>query len=671
MKKKSIVFMLLGIAALGLAACDSGSNPSTDDSTPSTSDSTSTSPVTPIDDYISANALRSIMGSFTANGTMKISYTGGYLPNTIPVYLAMDVDALETLDDNGYIQQRYNYGDVQCYYVVDVDNVVRFAPYTDEYGNYLAYNFELLSAYTASLRTSYFEKNVMGNYTVINQNARNLIASALAATYYYEDFGDIETMELVVENDVVTDVKFSTYPLSIQSNVRATVTYDLEISNHGVTVIESDVKPYDTYPEAKALGDALKALGSNVTLDLTVTVEDSSEIYNKGTAYIFDDLYYGSFSTFANGGTRTQSFGYVDYPELNGMMQFSVDENGVFESTYLYEGFSIIDAGLDYGATYVAPELFEYRNGKYVTRNYQDTNIVAPYILMDFDGSADYASEIAITLDATGNINTISYDVYFYTDSTQTDTEVHHYVYRVTPNENKETDLENLKDFRDTLTAFASLDSNMLHFWADEDRDYVVELYYGLFKINGEAVNITGITNTSITGKIDDDVYVVSLSEANIDDETVLCIDLTINDGETIKLFYFYAYFENDIWALGMSKFANPEDLGLTFYAHDTSLLDYGQFIMLFEGDVTSALIDEYVNVLLTTSSYVYNISNVASSEIFSGGSDSLSVAGFVSSIFDNQFNFKAVVMDSNFTMIAIGTYTFEGQTYLVMWILL
>ena len=663
MKKKNMLMMFLSVFALGLTACNS------DNSTPSTSDNSTTPPV---DDGISTNALRSIMGSFTANGKMKISYTGGYLPVTEAVYLAMDANALETLDVDGNIQQIFNINDAQSYYYVNVDNTIAVGRYADNYGNAVPYEFELLSAYTTSLRASYFEKNLMGNYTVINQTARQVIASTLAATYYYEDFGTIDSMELVVNNDVVTNVKFKTSPIVIQSNVSATIEFDLEITNHGTTVIESDVKPYETYPQAKALGNAFKAL-ENVTIDLTVTIEDTDEVYYKGTSYMFDDFYYGSLSIFDDDGTYTQSFGYVDYPELDGMMAFNVDENGMFESVNLYNGFSVIDAGLEYGASYVAPEMFEYKNGKYVTRATRDVARLARYLIMDFDGSSDYASELTLTLDGNGNLNTISYDVYFYTDATQTAVELHHYVYKITSNENKETNLDNLNAYKENLTKFADVDSDMLYFWADESRDYIVQLYYGLFKINGELLNITSIDETTITGTINEDEYVVTLTEAKIDEddeEEVLCVTLKINEDEEIKLFYSNAFFENDIWALGVASFVNPEDMGLKFYAHDTSLLDYNQFLMFFEGDVNSDFIAEYVDSILENTSYVYDISNLSASDILSGGSN-LKMTEFISYIFSNEFNFEAVLMNSNYTMIAIGSYEFEGQTYLVIWMLL
>ncbi|MCH5171931.1 MAG: hypothetical protein J1F31_03785 [Erysipelotrichales bacterium] len=671
MKKKSIAFMLLSIAALGLAACGTNASDSvpsestsTPDSVPSESTSTPDStPTTPATEYISAAALRSIMGSFTADGTMTLNYTGGYLPTHYDIHLAMDENAMETLyydegkDEFTGIQQIFNYADIQCYFVVDADNVVKYAPYYDSYGNYMAYDYTLLSAYTASFRTTYFEKTFMGTYAVVNQNARNLIASTLAATYYFEGYGNVETMELTVENDEVTNVKFTTVKQTVQATVKVSVSYDLNLTKLGTTEIESDVKPYDTYPEAKALGDALDALEGNVTVNLTVTVEDSDEVYNEGTAYLFDDLFYLSLTTYGE-ETYTQAFGYVDYPEKDGMMQFIVDDEGNFEATSLYEGYSVAEDVSYFEPSFVAPEMFEYKDGKYVTRSYQDVGIVAPYIVVDFDGSIDYTGEIAITLDDEGNLDTISYDVYFYTDATRTDVEAHHYVLTITSNEEKVTDLKGLEDFKDILTIFSNLTSDMFGVWADEEETYTVEINYAIFKINDVNVTLENVTQTSLTGKIGDTTYVATFGE---DDETgEPYIDLVIDGGEAIRLYYAVSIIDQIADIYGITRLANPEDLGFEIFSIDDTYFEYGQVALFYSGDFTETTIEEYAD-MLKAGSYIYDFTNIDASEVFTNGSGT--VAEFL--------GVDVVLVSAKYdAIVGIGSYEYEGQTLLFVFIL-
>lgn len=689
MKKKNMLFMFLSVFALGLTACGNNDSSSADDSTPSSADistpssadastsssvggSTSSSNSTaPVTENISASVLRTIMGSFTSDGTMKISYTGGYLPKSYDnIHLAMEDKALETLyydqnqDKYTDVMQIYNYSDIQCYKVLDADNVVKYAPYSDESGNYVAYDYALLSAYATSLRTTYFEKTVMDTYVVINQNARNLIASTIAATYYYPEYdGDIASMELTVANDVITNIKFATVQQTIQANVKATVSFDLNITNHGTTTIETDIKPYETYAEAKALGDALDALDGNVTIELAVTVEDRDDVYSEGLAYLFDDLFYLSVTSYDENDPYSEAFGYVDYPERNGIMQF-VAEDGKFEATRLYQGYSVAEDVYAFEPSFVAPEMFEYKDGKYVTRSYSDISIVSPYLLVDFDGSLDYTGELAITLDDEGNLDTISYDVYFYTDATRTDTEVHHYTFSIIPNANKTVEVEGLNEFKDLLKIYASVTPDIIGIWADDEETYSVEINYGVFKINGEDVTLESVTQTSMTGKIGDVTYLVTYGED--EEHGVPCVDLTITNSVgsfTIRLYYAVSLIDQIADIYGISRLANPEDLGFEFFAIDDTYIEYGQVVLFYAGDFTETTIEEYAN-MLKAGSYIYDFTNADASQVFSGGS------GTVAEYLGMEVVLVSAQYDRIEAIVGIGSYDYNGQTLLVVFIL-
>ncbi|MCH5180249.1 MAG: hypothetical protein J1F32_03465 [Erysipelotrichales bacterium] len=610
MKKKSLAFMFLSVAALGLTACgDKGSE---------ASNGTSTNPH--VGENISVAGLKSIFNSFTAKGSMIISYNDGTLPEIYDVYLAMTDEGLETYDENyEEITQVLNIDGVQGYYVLDADNVVKYAPYYDQNYNYIEYGFSLLADHQSAFKTTYFEMTESGTYAVTNQNVRNLIASTLAATYYYTDYyGDIATMELTVENDKVTTVTFDTEKIAVDNLTEASIHYELEISKHGTTEIECKLEPYATYPEAKALGDAFKALGSNVTVELTIS-SDSGKVYGEGKAYLFDDLYYVSYTDYMYDGYFSETFGYVEYS--SNLLGFTVND-GDISAEGIYTGYSLKTAGLQYVGSGVAPEMFEYTDGKYVSRSYRDVQVLAPWLFVDFDGYAAYTDKLTITLDEEGNLDNISFVLWFYVDETRTDVEAHNYVVKVTPNEDKVTDVEGLDDFKGAVAAFAAarVNSEMFGIWADEEETYSVEIDYGMLKINGERAKITSVSQTSVTGKIGSTVYTASYGQEL--ESGYYYVDLSIDGGEAIRLYYAGSFIDDIASYLGIEKLVKPEDFGLTIADWDDTYLYSNKQVLLYyfsEDGITSELFESYVDELTSSTGYYYDITDELAAEFLQG----------------------------------------------------
>ncbi len=658
MKKKNIPFLVLSLLAFGLSSCDPD-------------DGGITNPKT---ENISLQALSSIMDSFTSRGLMSIDFGDGYLPQVLDVYVAMDENAMEDLYNNS-IEQVVNNEGYQCAYIRNVNNKIELARYTNTYGEYLPYDYSVLKDNSESLkylRTIYFEKTETGTYVVTNQMTRNLIAETLASTYYSPDsYANISEMELIVENDKITSVNFKTDTFSYVG-IDTTISYDLTISGHGTTTISPVLQPYSTYPEAAALGEAFKKIGNNVDAELSVNVKGKTEVINSGKAHLFDDLYYLSFTQKdTSGSDYTQEFGYLKYPEKGGYMQFTIDEEGAINAGQIIRRKAIENSGahLQYDVANVAPEMFKYSNGKYVTRSPEDVALLASYVVIDFDGVASYADEIAITLNDDGEIDTISYELSFYTDYTHTTTEVHQYKLTIKNNENKTSNIEGLSEFKQELTEYSKVNEDLFGSWTNSAKDRTVDIRYCLFNIDDQEAELSINSESNITGTIGEHTFTVEL----VTESSVTYLEISEDGGEKVRLY------RDEINSMAnelhVNKLLDPksEDLGVNFYFCDDSILLSGQSILYYDGEkIDNTTISAYFEALTTNTEYKTDVTDSLARNIISSsatGTMAEYLTAYMSEVFEDA-EIKMVAEDANNTLVAVGTRTLGNTTYLMVWII-
>lgn len=639
-------FLLIPIALLALAACNKngGSNsvsgstnaPSVDTSAStntSTGASTGTS-VAPQKEYISAAALQSIMSTFSMTGTMSIediadtngkpeisSLLYNYAGDSVEwgyAELGETINAKKYFNIDGYVESYY----------LDVDNVVKHGQVvsTDETTGEqtpIAWPFVSLSK-NSNMTIKAFEKTAEGVYTVTNQATRNAIAEVIAAQNY-ETSTDcyVESMTVKVEDEKITNIKFETtaydYSFSfagLDYSYTFKDSYDLNISNHGTTVVENDVVAYETYPEAAALTAAFNKLTGNLVVKETATLNNAD--YADIKVYFTDEAYYGESSvTDAEDGTTISKAGYYAMASTGYIYEFAIDADNAITTNGVYQGYTLETAGLTYLGNLVAGEMFEYENGKYVTRSAADAQNVGQYLLVDGNESA--LTELTVALTDDGSIDEITYQV-------AASAGTYKFTVKFESNESGVLPIEGFNAYKVELATYASIDEDAMGYWIDMANNVSIDVsytgvYYGGEKVENVTVSEAGAV---ISGVVNEKAITITSVPA-VDDNSDATLSIAY-DGKTAEAVFDYLSLVTNYYGIPSIPFAQnatdyafeqDEDTGAIYFAF------YG------ENDYTAEDLATYVATIIATKGYT-DVSSLSSDWAFTNGTADQTIAEYL-----------------------------------------
>lgn len=639
-------FLLIPIALLALAACNKngGSNsvsgstnaPSTGTSTDTstgTSTGTSTS-VAPQKEYISATALQSIMGTFSMTGTMSsedISDTESEPEESSLLYnyagdsvewgyaeLGETIEPEKYFNINGYVERYY----------LDVDNVVKHGQVvnTDETTGEqtpIAWPFAGLGK-NSNMTIKAFEKTAEGVYTVTNQATRNAIAEVVAAQNY-ETSTDcyVESMTVKVEDEKITNIKFETtaydYSFSLWGmdfSFKLKDSYDLDISNHGTTVVENDIVAYETYPEAAALTAAFKKLTGNLVVKETATLNDAD--YADIKVYFTDEAYYGESSvTNEDDGTKVTKAGYYAMASTGYIYEFTVGTDNAITTDSVYEGYTLATAGLTYLGNIVAGEMFKYENGKYVTRSALDAQNVGQYLLVD--GNESSLTELSVTLTSDNSIDEITYQVAASAGTFK-------FTVKFEGNESGALPIEGFDAYKVELATYASIAEDAMGYWIDMTNNVSIDVsykgvYYGGEKVENVTVSEAGAVISGVVNEKAITITLVPAADANSD----ATLSIAYDDKTAVAVFDYLSLVTNyyGIPSIPFAQnatdyaFEQDEETGAIYFAF------YG------ENDYTAEDLATYVAAIVATKGYT-DVSSLSSDQAFTNGTADQTIAEYL-----------------------------------------
>ena len=541
MKKK--LFLLVPAMLFALVACD-GNNSSTSTSTSgNTSTSTSNSTSGDTKEYISLKALKSIFESYTAVGTYTYAQRVGFTNsgNTFNLTTRYQVGGLEMgisyngtsinrqyVNNDGYVAQWHH----------DVDNVVRLQNLTTTSGAKAVWSLD--NDFESVVSVKQFVKQSDGSYLVTNDDTKTAIASAMAIGMiqlgaYDPDNQTIDTMKVQVSDDKIVGISFETAEY-ISSSVRYKDTASFVLSGQGTTVVECELKAYDTYPEASLLKEAFEKVGSKA-----VAIIDTKNTYTTGTVsksqnytqkvYMSDTLYYSNYehTNSTTGAKYTQGIAHSD--AVNGTVIFTADTTGKLTPTNAYQGLELSNTLYGLRLTSIAPEMFEYKNGKYVTRSEADAATVGAYLLQD--GSEEYVTEISITLDSDKNI-TVSYD---YTARASTATLISKNTMTYASYDDSELSFLDFAGMEAQLEKAKGIDANMVASWSNGTLN--VEISQFVVMVDGFVLTISETSEGVIKGTYvnnSSETVNVTLTLVPATETSSAKVNVSLNDGEATSL---------------------------------------------------------------------------------------------------------------------------------------
>lgn len=620
-------FLLIPIALLALASCNKDGGSSSSSTNPSTS-------VAPQKEYISATALQSIMGTFSMSGKMtsvdisdaesepeESSLLYNYAGDSVEwgyAEIGETIDAEKYFNINGYVERYY----------LDADNVVKHAQIvnTDETTGEqtpIAWPFIGLGK-NSSMTVKAFEKTAEGVYTVTNQTARNAIAEVVAAQNY-ETSTDcyVESMTVKVENEKITNIKFETtaydYSFSLWGMDFSFVlkdSYDLDISNHGTTVVENDIVAYETYPEAAALTAAFKKLTGNLVVKETATLNNAD--YADIKVYYTDEAYYGESSvTDEDDGTKVTKAGYYAMASTGYIYEFTVGTDNTITTDNVYQGYTLETAGLTYLGNIVAGEMFKYENGKYVTRSPLDAQNVGQYLLVD--GNESSLTELAVTLTSDNSIDEITYQVAASAGTFK-------FTVKFEGNESGTLPIEGFDAYKVELATYATIDEDAMGYWIDITNNVSIDVsykgvYYGGEKVENVTVSEAGAVISGVVNEKAITITLVPAADANSDATLSIAYD-----GKTAEAVFDYLSLVTNYYGIPSIPFAQnttdyafeqDEETGAIYFAF------YG------ENDYTEADLATYVATIVATKGYT-DVSSLSSDQAFTNGTADQTIAEYL-----------------------------------------
>lgn len=705
MKKK---FLLLPVMMLALAACNSGTSEPVSETPASAEPTTSVSePVStePVPEYISAAALKSLMGSITIDGTLTSDYGDDDVEET-PFILELAEDAIEVMYEDYYgdvVDNKYfNVDGKVAKYIHDADNVIKPQFFLDDDGEEIEYPFSVLTQ-ASYVSVSNIEKTAEGTYTVNSQDLRDAVASAVAAYMFDSESASVVSMELGVEDDKVTSVKFQTNEYTVKgyySTYTVTDTYELNLSRHGETTVEHGLEAYETYEEAAALNEAFAKLSQNVTAHLVTTTDD--EVTLEADVYFVEGLNYFDVTSYSKkevvvepeepvvpeepeqpeepitrdpasveeSETSTsveepvapeepeqpqteiitvaenEKFGYVAYPEINGSMEFTVEDGKIVAQAPSAEAIG------EYPLSFVAAEMFEYKDGKYVTRNATDAATVAQYVLL----TNDQPEQLVVEILEDGSLK-FSYEAETYEiDREANDIIYHTEVNEMTlvANEEKVTPIDaELTVFKGLLTSFAALPEDMMLPWSNTVAGHAVTVTYGLVVVDGKTLAVTEVGENYVAGTIGEhEVKVMYVAAESEDSQDV--VGLYIDEDSpivlTIDALNYYGQY------LGFPELSALSGLELGYLDDDylsSGMVTFGYFGENATEDYLAAYAKE-----LVAAGY-YDISKLPSSQLFTNGSEDETIAEYM--------GVEVVLIETNdyygLVMLSVEDFTVGSET--------
>ncbi len=544
MKKK--IFLLIPVMMMALVACDNGGSNSTPDPTP-------TPTPTNKKEYISLTALKSIFDSYTVEGKYTYAQRSGFSATGLNISLktryqtggielsvyaktssqVVDVNA-QFVNSNGYVAQWYH----------AADNTIKLQYLSSSSGSGAAtWSFD--NDFDSIVSVKDFVKQADGTYSVVNADTRTAIATAVAMGAIQIGAFDpskleIAKMSVTVENDKISGVTFESKEYVSTDSTNKIVYKDLgdfTFTYQGATEVKCKLSPYDSYTEANALKEAFDKIGrrtqAKITSNNTYKVSGGGSQSQKveTNVYMNENLYYIENNNLKTNVTSRQGLAHSD--AVGGTVIFTSDEDGNLSVTNAYENVKLSQTIYYPRMSQISPDMFEYKDGKYVTRNADDASNVGAYLL--HDGSEEYVSEISIELDEDKNMK-VSYE-YEATISDSSTTLTSKNVMTFCDYDDSAISFLKLNDMEENLKIAKNIPSNMVNTWLNGSTSVSISKY--VVNIDGNILKISEIKDGVIKGTYVDgnkNTVNVSLSLIPATDNSIAMLSITIGENAPARL---------------------------------------------------------------------------------------------------------------------------------------
>lgn len=537
MKKK--IFLLIPAMMMALVACDNGgSNPSP---TPNPTNKK---------EYISLTALKSIFDSYTVEGKYTYAQRSGFSSTGLNISLktryqtggielsvyaktssqVVNVNA-QFVNSNGYVAQWYH----------AADNTIKLQYLTSSSGSGAAtWSFD--NDFDSVVSVKDFVKQADGTYSVVNADTRTAIAAAVAMGAiqigaYDPSSVEIAKMSVTVENDKISGVTFESKEYVSNNNIVYKDLGDFTFTYQGATEVKCELTAYDTYAEANALKEAFDKIGrrtkAKITSNNTYKVSGGASQTQKveTNVYMNENLYYIENNNLKTNVTSRQGLAHSD--TVGGTVIFKSDEDGNLTVTNAYENVKLSQTIYYPRMSQISPDMFEYKDGKYVTRNADDASNVGEYLL--HDGSEAYVSQISIELDADKNMK-VSYEYEAAIDNSST-TVISKNVMTFGDYDDSAISFLKLNDMEENLKIAKNIPSNMVNTWLNGSTSVSVSKY--VVNIDGNILKISEVKDGVIKGTYVDsnkNTVNVSLSLIPATDKSIAMLSITIGENAPAKL---------------------------------------------------------------------------------------------------------------------------------------
>ena len=537
MKKK--IFLLIPAMMMALVACDKGSsNPSP---TPNPTNKK---------EYISLTALKSIFDSYTVEGKYTYAQRSGFSSTGLNISLktryqtggielsvyaktssqVVDVNA-QFVNSNGYVAQWYH----------AADNTIKLQYLSSSSGSGAAtWSFD--NDFDSIVSVKDFVKQADGTYSVVNADTRTAIATAVAMGAvqigaYNPSSVEIAKMSVTVENDKISGVTFESKEYVSTNNIVYKDLGDFTFTYQGATEVKCELTTYDTYAEANALKEAFDKIGrrtkAKITSNNTYKVSGGSSQSQKveTNVYMNENLYYIENNNLKTNVTSRQGLAHSD--AVGGTVIFKSDEDGNLTVTNAYENVELSQTIYYPRMNQISPDMFEYKEGKYVTRNADDASNVGEYLL--HDGSEEYVSQISIELDADKNMK-VSYEYEAAINDSST-TVISKNVMTFGDYDDSAISFLKLNDMEENLKIAKNIPSNMVNTWLNGSTSVSISKY--VVNIGGNILKISEVKDGVIKGTYVDsnkNTVNVSLSLIPATDKSIAMLSITIGENAPVKL---------------------------------------------------------------------------------------------------------------------------------------
>ena len=356
------------------------------------------------------SVLQSLRGNVLFHGEVTESDTDGYVLDHYDFGMLYDVDKnlvrmWEDNDDDDYDSDYIFGSDAQgnlAFPTHSNNGVFTWVTAANSAGNAIPFSyyvnpFEYLTAQD-------FIYVSEGIWTLSATNIDNVMTALTG----YDDY-NVKTFEIVVENGVVTCLRFETYAVSYYGSTLYVTKGEIEVTEHGEYAIDPEIiiPNYDAQPELQA---ALEAAAK-------VTAYKAEHRYSDDPSLGYDVYRVGNVVWLDDG--TDESFGYVVRPDGT-VWAFGYEKGAMVLLSSEAVGDSIDEAVATFDLLGVSPSMFyKDASGRYVLHNcdlngYYGAALVA-YSAMSFaTGGMEleefyYAYNIAITV-SDGKISKIELD---------------------------------------------------------------------------------------------------------------------------------------------------------------------------------------------------------------------------------------------------------------------